>query len=57
MNTTADQLRIFAHEIAKLGKAGADAIAARALETMSVDLMEKAAQLERLLSIPPAAEE
>jgi hypothetical protein len=39
-----------------VSKGFAEAVAARALEAMTVDL-GKAAQLERLLSIPPAAEE
>jgi hypothetical protein len=57
MSTTADLLRQFARDVAKTGKACTDAIAARALEAMSLDLMEKAAQLDRILAIPPAAEE
>jgi hypothetical protein len=57
MSTTTDLLRQLAQDVAKTGKACTDAIAARALEAMSVDLMEKAAQLERILSIPPVAKE
>ena len=47
-------LRDRAHECARLARDCSDPAVARALETMSFQLLEKAGEIEAALSIPPA---
>ena len=55
--TTKDRvalLRDYAHRCVRLARSCADRNTSHALEAMSVEFMEKAAELEATLSIPPA---